>query len=246
MRLSRLALPTEAPKELVENAVRNFSCSITVNTQAGYATGARAYIDAEKALGRPFSFPPTEQEMVFLVSFLINKGLEPATIKSYLSGIRFYLLSMGATNPPVLPPLAGQLLSGYEKSKFNPTLLATKKTRRPITVEMLKLLEHAIATQTRWSDYEKSLRWSVVLVAWWGSFRIGELLSANTRTFNPANALLLSDVTIHFESISLWLRNPKVNRESLGDIVEIWQIPSKPDLDPVLALKGKLASDWTI
>ena len=73
--------------------------------------------------------PPSEQEMIFLVSFLINKNLEPNTIKNYLSGIRYYLLSMGLANPPPWPQLAVQLLAGYEKSKINPVLAASKKTR---------------------------------------------------------------------------------------------------------------------
>ena len=150
MRLSRLALPPEANNTFVRKAITNFSTSVTANTKTSYASAARAYIQAENSLGRPFSLPPTDQELIFLVSFLINKDLEPNTIKNYLSGIRFYLFSMGLPNPPPLPQLANQLLAGYEKSKINPLLTASKKERRAITVEMLKLLEHSIACHTSW------------------------------------------------------------------------------------------------
>ena len=238
MRLSRLALPPEANNTFVRKAITNFSTSVTANTQTSYASAARAYIQAENSLGRPFSLPPTDQELIFLVSFLINKDLEPNTIKNYLSGIRFYLFSMGLPNPPPLPQLANQLLAGYEKSKINPLLTACKKERRAITVEMLKLLEHSIACHTSWSDFEKSLRWTVVLVAWWGSFRIGELLSQNSTSFHSSNTLLASDITCQDDSIAIWLRNPKINREALGDVVEIWGIDKRADIDPVRKLKA--------
>ena len=226
---------------MVSEAVGNFSKSVTVQTQAGYATAARTYIEAEKALGRPFSSPPTDSELAFLVTFLIRRKLEPATIKNYLSGIRFYLLSMGLPSPPSLPPLAHQILNGYEKGKLDPQETAGKKKRRAISVEMLKLLGHSIAIHTYWTDFEKNLRWAVILVAWWGSFRIGELLPANSTVFNPKNALLVSDVKVGDDSASFWLRSPKVNRESLGDIVEVWHVQERKDLDPITVLKAYLA-----
>ena len=104
MRLSRMALPPEANSQDNELAVGNFSKSVTRDTQSGYATAARHYLAAERALGRSFSLPPTEKEMVYLVNFLTKKELDPKTIRSYLSGIRFYLLSMGIATPPNLPP----------------------------------------------------------------------------------------------------------------------------------------------
>merc|ERR1711955_24986 len=103
MRLSRNALPTGSNSDMLERAVEAFSCSVTKDTQSGYATAARHFISAENALGKPFSHPPTDQEMVFLVTHLIQKGLGVSTVRSYLGGIRFYLLSMGVPTPPKLP-----------------------------------------------------------------------------------------------------------------------------------------------
>ena len=63
-------------------------------------------------------------------------------------------------------------------------------------------------------------------------------MSDKSQSFNSSTSLLASDLTFHEDSAALWLRNPKVNKESLGDIVEIWNVPSRKDLDPVIALKG--------
>ena len=135
--------------------------------------------------------------MVFLVTFLVDKGLEVSTIKNYLSGIRFYLFTLGIASPPKLPPLAQQILIGAEKGRWDPQEIAGKRTRRAISVEMLKLLGHAIAKNQTWSSYEKNLRWAVILSAWWGAFRIGELLPKTKTSFSPASCLLASDVTFH-------------------------------------------------
>ena len=112
MRLSRLALPAGSDATTLESAVEKFSASVTKDTQGGYATATRHYFAAEVALGRKFNLPPTELEYVFLTTYLMNQNLTVSTIRSYLAGIRFYLLSLGVTSPPKLPPLAEQLLVG--------------------------------------------------------------------------------------------------------------------------------------
>ena len=86
---------------------------------------------------------------------------------------------------------------------------------------------------------EKSLRWVVSFLAFWGSFRIGELLTELRYEFNPKCALLPSDLQFDSECVAVWLRNPKV-KSRLGDIVEVWQVAQCKELDPVLALRAFL------
>ena len=194
LRLSRLALPVGASTESIERAVEAFSYSITRDTQSGYATAARHFFEAEKELGRKFNIPPNEAKLIFLTCYFIKKDLTVPTIRNYMAGIRFYLLSLGIAAPPKLPPLPEQLLVGRVNQVRNPALLASKKTKRAISLEILKLLGHGIARNNVWSDYEKNLRWAVFLTAWWGSFRIGELLSKSMHQFHPSSALLASGI----------------------------------------------------
>ena len=236
MRLTREALPRGTSADLIEKAVQTFSSSVTSETQSCYATAARNYIEAEKALGQKFSIPPSESDMVFLATYLINKKLSVTTIRTYLAGIRFYLLSMGVATPPKLPPLAEQLIVGLQKQARDPSEIARKKTRRSITVEMLKLLQHAIACKSDWSDFEKCLYWAVILNAWWGAFRIGELLPKTKNSFDPKSSLLASDITFNEGSVAFWLRSPKVEKQNTGDVVEVWELPSVDMLDPVKVL----------
>ena len=242
MRLDKNALPNEASEQEISTAVATFSCSVTRDTQAGYATGARCYLAAQKALGRNFASPPSSSEMVYLVTFMLGKKLQPATIRGYLSATRFYLMSQGIFTPPKLPPLAEQLIQGREKASLDSVAEAEKRTRRAISLHMLKLLENSIAQRNDWSTYEKSLRWSAILLAWWGSFRIGELLPKLSNRFNSEKDLLASDLTILDDSVACWIRAPKVPKSPQGDVVEVWKVPIRPDLDPVVALVAFLSA----
>ena len=136
------------------------SGSVTRKVQNGYATAVKHYRKAELALGHNFSTPPTAQEVVFLVTYLLGEDLKPETIRSYLSGIRFYLLSKGVPSPSKLPLLAEQLLQGKAKLSRDALKAASKGERRVITIDIMLLIGHSIAVKT-WSTYEKALFWSV-------------------------------------------------------------------------------------
>ena len=129
LRLSRLALPEGTNQNITEKAVETFSASVTQDTQSVYATAARHLFSAEAALGRKFSTPPSELDLIYLVTHLIDQNLAVPTIRSYLAGIRYYYLSMGIPNPLRIPPLAEQLLVGRAHQTNNPQACALKKQR---------------------------------------------------------------------------------------------------------------------
>ena len=158
LRLSRLALPPGSSPEIIEAAVESFSSSIALNTQSGYATATRQYFAAKKALGRAFSIPPSESDLMFLTTYLIKQNLSVPTVRSYLAGIRYCLLCLGVAIPPRLPPLAEELLIGKHNQERSPKKLEENQTKHAISIDMPKLLGHGIATHHTWSDFEKSLR----------------------------------------------------------------------------------------
>ena len=88
LKLSRLALPPETPREDYERAVGNFSASISQNTQAVYCTTAKHVESAEEKLGRKFSCPPTDQERLFFLTYLQGKSLKSDTVAQYMSAFR--------------------------------------------------------------------------------------------------------------------------------------------------------------
>ena len=178
LRLHRQALPPQASEEDYERAAANFSCSITHRTQSGYATTARHLAAAELSLGHSFSNPPTPEEQLFFLNYLQGKGLKPDTVRNYMSAFKFVVMSRGATEPGKLSSLASQLLVGGSNREKDALKEATKKSKRAITIDMLKLIKISISRRQDWSTFEQSLHFSVSLLAWWGSFR---------PRFKPAN-----------------------------------------------------------
>ena len=234
-KLSPTALPAGAPPELIEAATRVFASSVSVRTQSNYNTALNHLMRAEDMLGRRFCNPPLQSEVTFFATYLIQKGLSKPTISNYMSGLRYIMMSRGAHSPTPPSALTSQLVSGMFNIQKDAVKEATKSRRRPITLNMLILLQHSIATNTNWSQYEKSLRWSVILMGFWGSFRMGELVSKEKFRFHESTSLLPTDIQFKEDCVSVWIRSPKVWSEG-GDVVEVWSIKENPSLDPVAAL----------
>ena len=79
-------------------------------------------------------------------------------------------------------------------------------------------------------------------MAWWGSFRIGEIIPKSSSRFNSKKDLLASDLTFLGDSVACWIHAPKVPKSPQGDVVEVWKVPIRPDLDPVVALVAFLSA----
>ena len=238
-KLAPSALPPGTPQSIHDSAARAFAASISLSSQSSYKTVLKHLEEAEAILGTKFSSPPTDQQLVFFTAFLTQRNVASATIKSYLSAVRYISLSRGAGRHTKLPDLGAQMVAGVSNMRKNAMTEAIKPKRRPITIHMLVLLRHAIAGNQAWSELEKCLRWSCMLTSFWGSFRMSELIESEKSKFSPSTSLLPSDIKFHDESVAIWIRSPKVWRHG-GDVVEVWEVKENEDLDPVLALKQYL------
>jgi hypothetical protein len=239
MSLSTSALPMSTHPKLSNRAKELFNSSISRATHNTYASGITHVLRAESELGRKFSNPPSPEDMTFLVTYLSCKNLSEDTVRLYLTAFRRLQLARGVHTPTPVPPLAQTLITGLKKLKHNPKLEVMKKSRRSISLPLLKLISHAIASNPGWSAYRKILIWSACLVAWWGGLRIGEMLPRLASEFSPKDALLRSDIRDTDTSIDLWVRNAKVPSQ-FGDLVQLWSLSSCPTLDPVSNLNSYL------
>ena len=234
-KLARAAFPPGTPDHIVEQGRRSFAASVSASSQASYTTAYNHLLRAEALLGRKFSTPPLESEISYFTAYLIGRKVSKPTVQKYLSALRFVALSRGAQSHNPTPALASQLMSGVTNINRNAVLEALKCKRRPITLNLLMLIQNGIAIHPTWSPFEKSLRWSVMLLAWWGSFRMSELLCQERHKFDPASSLLPSDLQLKEDCLAVWIRSPKVYSEG-GDVVEVWRVEENPNLDPVTAL----------
>ena len=62
----------------------------------------------------------------------------------------------------------------------------SKTARKVMTLDLLKLLHHEIS-KTNWLQDSKQVVWGAFTMAFFGCFRMGELLPQNENSFNKEN-----------------------------------------------------------
>ena len=77
----------------------------------------------------PAAIPPSPEVISFLVTYLLSQDIKVETVRSYLSGIKYYLMSKGVHSPSQLTPLAKQLLQGQAKLSRDALRAASRKER---------------------------------------------------------------------------------------------------------------------
>lgn len=105
----------------------------------------------------------------------------------------------------------------------------TPGTRLPITVDILRHIHAGIATSTL-NVFDQHCFWACCSLAFFGFFRIGELLPT------PANNHILSSDVMFYPvgSLSIWLRQSKTDKSGHGTHIAISSVSSH--LCPVQAL----------
>jgi len=112
------------------------------------------------------------------------------------------------------------LLRGAENLSFyEPN---SRVSRKVMTFPLLKLLAHQIS-KADWLQDSKQVMWTAATTAFFGSFRLGELLSLREGSFNRAETLLWSDITFKKDSVVVRIKVPK-NRNPDGEYVDLFML----------------------
>ena len=162
---------------------------------------------------------------------LKNKNLKTSTVESYLGSLSTLhklngLDASGFNNFICKTILRGaENLEVYEKS--------TSKPRYVMTLETLKILGHQIAL-LEWSEISKQIIWTTCCIAFFGSCRIGELLSHSEKHFDPFTTLLWKDMRKNGEGWLIHIKSPK-SRTVGGEYIDIFSFPGH-NCCPVKAL----------
>ncbi len=137
-------------------------------------------------------FPITDMLLCSFAVSLAELGLAPQTIKGYLSAVRNTQLSLGLPDPrqPSLPVLK-RVQAGIQCARADkgpPSHLCL-----PITVAAME----QIRTQLNRSNQpQKDLLWAICCTAFFGFFRLGELLPEKQASVSPARSLMWGDVAV--------------------------------------------------
>ena len=138
-------------------------------------------------------FPLTEQLLCTFAAFLADQGLAPQTIKSYLSAVRNMQISLGLPDPrdQSSMPRLKRVQAGIARLRM---LKGTApRVRLPITPHVLSRIHDFLSSSP---DQDKTVILAVATTAFFGFFRLGELLPTSTAAFNLTTDLAWGDVAV--------------------------------------------------
>ena len=138
-------------------------------------------------------FPLSEHLLCCFAAALADQGLAPQTVKSYLSALHNMQISMGLPDPrdrsslPILKPVQ----AGISRARI--TKGSPPRIRLPITANILDRIRVVLLSS---ADPDRHVLLAVAASAFFGFFRLGELLLESTASFNPARSLAWGDVAV--------------------------------------------------
>ena len=180
-------------------------------------------------------FPVTEGLLCSFAAFLADAGLAPQTVKSYLAAIRNTQLSLGLPDPREQSslPILRRVMAGISRSRLGRG--QSSRIRLPMTAVLLADISKEL---TRSAHPERLLLWAVCCTAFFGFFRLGELLLTKRSDYNPRLHLSWGDMAIDNQQapsmVRFHLKQSKTDPYGRG--VDIVLGRTRCDLCPVAAI----------
>ncbi len=228
----RLGAPREPASRLGRRS--NFRCIFCSSSSWKRTCAAlNSFKRFAKDSGSIITWPFSETAINNFVSWALKIAkLSPSTVNVYLSDLATCHKLRGLDPSACSNFLAKTMIKG---AKNLASYSATKKEPKAVmTLSCLKILGHEIA-KSDWTTTKKSVYWAACTVAFFGSFRMGELLCPSDNSYS-SDTLIWSDVTFNGnDSVILNIRHPKSNRAG-GEKVEVFRF-SGHNCCPVKALR---------
>ena len=231
---------TEKSKQFLAETA-NFS--IAKSTWSTYKTTGNHLKKCQNITGQDMSLPMnTNQVTIFLSWLLEDRRIKPSSAESYLAGLRQLHLTKGLAIPTIRSDMIKSVLKGAKHRAWLEEKLNPPSKRLPMSLSALNLLGLEL-NSTAMNKEDKRLIWTVSLIAFFGSFRMGELLLDSENHFDPTQDLLTEDVFITKnqssgkKTLQVRLKSSKENRSGREIIVDLFE---NDTLCPIKAMEA-----WT-
>ncbi len=219
------------------------SFSLTQGSWSSYDTAMHNAARAEQATGCHIR-PPFSPQMIstFALFMLSERKVQPQTVSNNISGLAKWSALAGYPVPNLKDDYTAAILGGMNnkrKALLDAGILP-RRSRRAITLSHLQFFG-AWLLSSRFSPFNRQLLWTLATVSFFGSFRIGELISKSSTSFDAAFTLLVKDIVFSsftdkqsgnkVKTASFLIKSPKILRVSRGDRVVLYSL-TKDDGSP--------------
>ena len=174
------------------------------------------------------------------MAYLANEGLAPQTGKSYLSAVRSMQIALGLPDPRDQSslPVLKRVQVGIRRVRL--VKGTPSRIRLPITAPVLDQMRRAL---DRSVHPNKVVLWAISCAAFFGFFRLGELLPETANSFRPATDLAWGDIAVDNPSnpqmVQIHLKKSKCDQFGKGSDIILGRTSSP--LCPVAALLSFIA-----
>lgn len=223
---------TQPSMECIQSRAGNLlQHSIAGNASLTYNTAVNTFINFCLHYGLNLVWPAPDQHMILFIAFNFEQGLSPNTIKTYVAGLNFYhkLHGFAAISNTFL---IQKLLEDCYRSR------QTKDDRRPITRSVLLVVVNVLS-KVCYNAYETKLFQALFKIAYFGLFRVSELVGTSVTSFS--RQIQVQDVAVlpDLSAVTICMFRFKTNQR--GSPVTL-RIPKEGDsqLCPVRALPSFL------
>jgi len=217
-----------------EECLRLIGNSLAQSTWKRYASSFKIWKKFCNENNKKETHLSESTKIMFICWCSKNTNLKSSTISIYLSAIN-HCLTLLAVDKGGGGILRAAVVRGLKNSQSKLTG-KRKKICKPVTVPMLKTFRHTLMQGGGHKDVTRKSVWAVAIVAFWGCFRLGELLCEKRWSFDKYSNLLWGDIQLGPDSVQIGVKSGKTS----GDKpiwIRLGALPEK-DLCPWKALKN--------
>lgn len=223
-----------------ESMKRRLCISRANSTWDSYMCAWRCFTNFCLIYGRKPYIPVELDWLECYADYLMDeKELQYQTIKSYFSALKFLHIINNVDIKNFLNPRLRVVFDGIKNECL--VLRSKPNYRGVITWSILRILSHCLAKSPVLVDHDRQVVWTLFLLAFFGAFRMGELLSTEQNSFDPFRAISWSK--IRESSPDHYLVDiliPKVSEKPLGFVVDIFKYSGSENLCPISNLNRLL------
>jgi hypothetical protein len=196
------------------------------------------------SVGKSVTWPFTPTFLRSYVNWACKtRKLSPSTIRLYVSDLKSLHKLKDLETNCFEDFFVTSMIKGAENLLMYSSIV--KRSRLAMSFPLLKIIGHEIAS-SNWSNNSKRVIWSAACVAFFGSFRMGELLSPEENSFNSET---LTWDCINFDSDSsaiIQIKFPKNGKQNESHFVDIFKLGDS-SICPLECLKGlRSENPWAV
>ena len=135
--------------------------------------------------------------MTYIGWLIDSRKVSAKTVEKYLSGIRLVHMKEGFNVPALRPEIVKAILAGLAQKEKIDLRLGKKAERLPVTISVLDLIRNELI-KSPWPVARKRMILTVCYLAFFGSFRIHEILAREKMQFDVQTTLLGNNLRVEF------------------------------------------------